>query len=507
MNGKSVVLLSDNVMASGNRYLMSALIAESIPTNLLIYKFDHSGNKEALFRFINEWNTRVVGISLFSTRRIEFQRLSEEIKERFPGVAIVCGGPDVNSNPLNAVRWADYVCLFDGEKAFPRLCKELMAHKAGVEVRIPNIIYKSGSEIVRNDLCIEPDLDTYEFPYFDDANIFQISSGSILPYKDSLQSVYNVYASRGCLYKCSYCANHVFTRNFPGDKYYRFRSVDDIIEEILSVLPRMPRIKSLTFTDEQFGINMKWFDEFISKYKKHISLPFFVQMNPVTISREKIKKLKDIGLVLMSFGVQSGSERIRKLYCRPENLESIRKANRIMHDLKVTHFFDLIVDNPYETSQDIEATLKFLLTLKKPFFAKTFDLVHLPHTELTELLLKEKKITRDQVEGNFLWGNSAEWRVTEKNIGLSLGDKYLVALIHMTGNFLLPNFFIKFLLAARKYLPWSVKTAMVKAVLSNKFYKIQLTVNTVFSLTRDKGLAFIISKIIKVLMKRWEGDV
>jgi hypothetical protein len=56
-------------------------------------------------------------------------------------------------------------------------------------------------------------------------------------------------------YKCTYCANHVFTKNFPGGKYYRYRSVDNVINEILSVLSKMPQIKSITFHDEQFGVN------------------------------------------------------------------------------------------------------------------------------------------------------------------------------------------------------------------------------------------------------------
>jgi hypothetical protein len=62
---------------------------------------------------------------------------------------------------------------------------------------VPNIFYKMGDEIIQNHLQTESNLDKYNFPYFSDENIFVITSGQILPHKDSLQNIYNVYASRG----------------------------------------------------------------------------------------------------------------------------------------------------------------------------------------------------------------------------------------------------------------------------------------------------------------------
>jgi len=124
-------------------------------------------------------------------------------------------------------------------------------------------------------------------------------------------------------------------------------------------------------------------------------------MNPKDISKEKILKLKDCGLVFSSFGLQSASTKIRNIYDRPESLEDIRSANLILNELHIPQFFDLIVDSPYEDKKDLAETLFFLLSLKKPFVAKTFDLAHLPDTKLTKMLLQHKLIQENEVEGNY----------------------------------------------------------------------------------------------------------
>ena len=70
---------------------------------------------------------------------------------------------------------------------------------------IPNIWWKNGGKIFKNKprLLIE-DLDSLPFP---DKDIFDY----IPPER------YQLFASRGCPYVCSYCFNHSYTK-FKGDK-------------------------------------------------------------------------------------------------------------------------------------------------------------------------------------------------------------------------------------------------------------------------------------------------
>ena len=43
---------------------------------------------------------------------------------------------------------------------------------------------------------------------------------------------------------------------------------------------------------------------------KEIKLPFWMQTRPETVNEEKLKKLKDVGLMRMAFGLEHGNERL-----------------------------------------------------------------------------------------------------------------------------------------------------------------------------------------------------
>jgi radical SAM superfamily enzyme YgiQ (UPF0313 family) len=99
-------------------------------------------------------------------------------------------------------------------------------------------------------------------------------------------------------------------------------------------------------------------------------------------------------------GIQTGSQRVRnELFLRPVPDAKLISASQIMSDLKITPFYDIIVDNPFETSEDKKNGLDLLLKIKRPYYMHMFSLTHFPNTALTKKALEAKLITEDQVEG------------------------------------------------------------------------------------------------------------
>ena len=79
------------------------------------------------------------------------------------------------------------------------------------------------------------------------------------------------------------------------------------------------------------------------------------------------------------------SERGQKIFGRSNSPQKIRNAAAILNKYKgrmLPPQFDIIVDNPYETSEDYIETIDFLLTLPKPFFIQLFSLMFYPGTEI-----------------------------------------------------------------------------------------------------------------------------
>ena len=121
-----------------------------------------------------------------------------------------------------------------------------------------------------------------------------------------------IHAGRGCTFKCTFCINSVIE-----DPVLRCRSVDKVIEEIKTLLAKRKSTKSIYFMDEIFPAKTSWVKEFSEKYKNEIGLPFHITLYPTMLNRKKAEWLKSAGLVEITMGMQSGSERVRKeIYLR-----------------------------------------------------------------------------------------------------------------------------------------------------------------------------------------------
>ena len=81
-----------------------------------------------------------------------------------------------------------------------------------------------------------------------------------------------------------------------------------------------------------------------------------------------LRRLKQIGLVSTTFGIQSGSDRVlRDVYNRRTSTEKIRETAELLTRLEIPYVVDLIGSNPLETDQDRIQTLELLASLAKPY--------------------------------------------------------------------------------------------------------------------------------------------
>jgi radical SAM superfamily enzyme YgiQ (UPF0313 family) len=133
-------------------------------------------------------------------------------------------------------------------------------------------------------------------------------------------------------------------------------------------------------------------EEFAVKWKKEIGLPFSVLgLIPVYVKREKLELLIWAGMNRVRMGIQSGSDRILKFYNRPNKPGVIKKSTSIIGDFKdymIPPAYDIILDNPIETRQDVIDTLELIYEMPRPFTLNIFALRVIPNTKLADDLEK-----------------------------------------------------------------------------------------------------------------------
>lgn len=342
--------------------------------------------EEGLFvKQIINLKPNLVGISVLSPHVPIAKRLTKLIRDNSSSL-IIWGGVHPTISPESSIKEADIICVGEGEGALTDLVTHLRDGKE--YINIDNLWINNGNNIIKNPMRpLIQDLDSLPFPSYGNNSFHFINNNQITANDPALLDSYLwVQSSRGCPFACSYCVNSLLRPLFNNlGRYSRRRSVNSIIREIKEQLNLTKNTKDyVLFTDEVFGNDESWLNEFESIYKKEICLPFCVEYNPKFINSTILNKLVNAGVDTISFGIQTGSDYIRNhIFHRPgTNNEIIDIANEIVnYGVKIK--YDLIIDNPYDSEESLKNTVSVLLQLPKPLFFNLYSLQYFPDYPLT----------------------------------------------------------------------------------------------------------------------------
>ena len=270
---------------------------------------------------------------------------SELKTERIP---VIVGGvfptfaPDlVLAHPL-----VNLVCVGEGEDALIELADRIS--KGQSYDNVTNLwVKKRTGEIVKNRIAKPFDIERspiIDIALFEDARLYRPMAGKwykMLP----------IETIRGCPYKCAFCnsPNQIeFYDENVGGGFYRKKSANAIYEE-LQHFKKTAGLEYVYFWADTFlGQSKKEFDEFCEMYS-NVKLPFWFQTRPETLTDEKVRKLKDIGLHRIAFGIEHGNEKFRKKYlARDFPNDSIIKKLQIPKNYDVAFSVNNITGFPYE---------------------------------------------------------------------------------------------------------------------------------------------------------------
>ncbi len=329
---------------------------------------------------------------------------------------IIWGGVQATLNPEKCISHCDVVCRGEGEKIISKICNGERLDKIG------GIYYKKNGKIFKNEInyLVEEDLDKIPFPDNSYENWFIFENGKIIPLKKrDDKTSYIILTSRGCPFNCTYCSNNSLRKIYNG-KYVRRRSVENVIKELEEAKRIHPNLRSIGFWDDVFSLDLEWIKEFSKEYKNKINLPFKCMVHPKFCTKEVIGELKSMGLQSVDMGIQTFSQKIKKLYNRPETNEEIFRSLKILNKYDIEVFIDLIQGNPLEAEEDMKINLNCLLKMNPKFKINTYSLSYFPNTELTNNFLKKGIIKKEDVEDEIDTNTSRGTFIEDKNKGIAI---------------------------------------------------------------------------------------
>ncbi|MCX6340407.1 MAG: radical SAM protein [Candidatus Aureabacteria bacterium] len=296
-------------------------------------------------RRVAELNPDIVGIGILTPNRDYSFRCAEIAKEM--GRVVIGGGVYATEGAENMVQNGhfDYVIVGEGDISLPKLIVQIQNGKPPQERII------DGERVKNLDDLAFPDLDLYDMEFI-----------STRPWWRGFRPpAVGMICSRGCPAKCTFCWP-LSTKMF-GSKI-RYRSLDNIMAEIINYKKRYD-IKTIHFYDDTFPANQKLLVEFCEKMQKgNMDIDWTINSRSDTFSEEIARALSSGGCRMVSFGFESGSQKMLDFLQKGISVEQSFRAAALCKKYKIPFLANILVGIPGETESDYEATYRMIKRMK-----------------------------------------------------------------------------------------------------------------------------------------------
>jgi radical SAM superfamily enzyme YgiQ (UPF0313 family) len=356
----------------GLYYVGAMLRQEGYDAEILNWH-DRKGNPEAMRETFEEKRPDVIGFSILHANRwggIEIARIAREVD---PHVRIVFGGVGATflwEHLLTHFNEIDFIVLGEGEYPFLGLVKCLGGDLDSIE-GIAGIAFRKENKVTR----------TAEAPYIRDLDS--------LPDPAKYFEFQHVSSTRGCPSNCSFCGSPRF-----WGRRVRFHSSEYFVGQLERL--RRKGVRFFYFSDDTFTLKK---DRVIEICKEIVARDLGITW--VAISRvdyvndEMLYWMRRAGCSQISYGVESGSEKIRNRILR-KNIKTgqIKRAFSLTTRYGILARAYFIYGSPGETRQTIRETLD-LIRVIRPLGIIFYILDIFPGTELYSDFRRRTGLTDD----------------------------------------------------------------------------------------------------------------
>lgn len=307
-----------------------------------IFRYDYHGSDQYLEELPQDRD--VYAIHCFTAQFSWLMQVSQYIKKNNPRALVIAGGPHPTSRPEECINIAgvDVAVINEGEETMLEIMRgDSLSH-------IKGIVYKGeGGLVIKNSPrpWIE-DIDKIPFPDRDIADMNR--------YKRTLlgQRAVHLVTLRGCPYNCAFCDKKSVGR------MVRWRSVENVLAEIDSIIDKYG-IKFFVIYDDIFTLRPERTIAFCKEFKKRgIRWRGWSRVN--TISRELLEIMKDGGLTSLTFGIESGDDRILKIINKGATAKENENALMLCKQAGIPVRASIIYGNPGETKESVDNTIDLI---------------------------------------------------------------------------------------------------------------------------------------------------
>jgi radical SAM superfamily enzyme YgiQ (UPF0313 family) len=214
---------------------------------------------------------------------------------------------------------------------------------------------------------------------------------------DEKHGIVHVATQRGCPFGCAYCSARALHDLYAPARYERRRSCENVVAELRALQRRAP-LNYVVFLDDTFTVPRGWVEEFCPLYAAEVGVGFTLHARPDTVDPPILARLAAAGCRQVVYGVESGSERVRReIMRRPIGDAAILDAFRWTKDAGILVTANYMFGLPGETADDLARTRALHERLAPADFG-FFAFHPYPGTALYELCRARGYLAADHLE-------------------------------------------------------------------------------------------------------------
>lgn len=338
-------------------------------------KYDYvfiDGNREndpwhVIHSYLKTNNFRYFGCTVMPGPQLKQAiTFTKEIKKLFPEIVTIWGGYFASNHFKTCVEsgFVDYIIDGPGDNAFPMLLNHLEQNK-GLDL-IPNLIYKAGENIIKNQKEALQDQDALPSLPYEKLQLFYPLKGYL---KKTFLGKYTAayHSSVGCPFTCSFCAVvPIYKARWKG------KSASNIYKDIKYLIDKHGA-DAIEFHDNNFFVNEKRTVEF-SHLIKNENIRWWGEGRIDTINKytdQSLQLMQESGCKMIFLGAETGNDDLLKQMDKGGTQTSvqIREFAVRMKKFNIIPEYSFVLGMPGTTEEEvnmqIEKDIEFILEIKK----------------------------------------------------------------------------------------------------------------------------------------------
>lgn len=323
----------------------------------------------------------LVGIQAMTFTLPDAYLVAKALKQLNPEVQVMLGGPHATIYPKEtaALEAVDFAFAGEGEVGFIDFLNvfdniEKRAAMPGIACKINGkISYTPSSGLLKK-------LDDVYYPARKSSKYMRYSS--VLAKRNPITIM---ITSRGCPFQCIFC-------NRMG-RQYRYHSAQYVLDEI-DEISKM-NIKEIFIHDDTFSLKRDRVKEICKGIiERRYDIIWEARTRVDCVDEELLTIMRKAGCHRLSFGVESGSDKVLKSIKKGINPEQVRKVFKWCRQVGIVTLADFMFGNLDEEKEDIKKSLQLVKEINPDYIQYSICSPY-PGTPLYKLGLERGLIPYD----------------------------------------------------------------------------------------------------------------